>query len=93
VKNNGLEFRDTLSRVTQGIRDVWELDSYKGFYFAERGITHVGGPGMWTHGIIYTYDGASVTYLMYCTDAGPDKVRWFRFSDKASVDLSVTAAL
>jgi hypothetical protein len=94
VKNNGLEFRDTLGRVTQGIRDVWELDSYKhlGIYLAERGITHVGGPEMWTHGLIYTYNGASVTYLMYCMDAGPDKVRWFRFSDNARVDLTVRAA-
>jgi hypothetical protein len=96
VKNNGLEFRDTLARVklsyTYGIGDVWELDSYKGIYLAESGITHVGGPEMWTKGLIYTYNGASVTYLMYCTDAGPDKVRWFRFSDNARVDLSVRAA-
>jgi hypothetical protein len=96
VKNNGQTVSDKLSRVklsdTHGIRDVWELDSYKGFYFAERGITHVGGPEMWTHGLIYTYNGASVTYLMYCMDAGPDKVNWFRFSDKARVDLSVRAA-
>ena len=95
-KNNGLEFRDTLSRVslshTYGIADVWELDSYKGIYFAERGITHVGGPEMWPHGLIYTHNGASVTYLMYCMDAGPEKISWFRFSDKARVDLTVRAA-
>ncbi len=96
MKNNGLEFRDTLGRVklsdTHGIRDVWELDSYKGIYLAERGITHVGGPEMWPHGLIYTYNGASVTYLMYCMDAGPEKIRWFRFSDKARVELTVRAA-
>jgi hypothetical protein len=96
VKNNGQTFQDKLGRVklsyTHGIGDVWELESYKGIYLAERGITHVGGPEMWTKGLIYTYNGASVTYLMYCTDAGPDKVNWFRFSDHVRVDLSVRAA-
>jgi hypothetical protein len=97
LKHNGLEFRDTLGRVslsdTHGIADVWELDIYKGIYLAERGITHVGGPEVWTKGLIYTYNGASVTYLWYCTDAGPEKLSWFRFSDNVRADLSVKAAL